>query len=192
MTTRSILFCEPGFQVECPIRWDALQITDDAAVRMCSTCQRNVHFCETLDQAISEAAAGHCVAVPSSMRDKPVRIGELMLSDDRKELYRVRSLGQRPSASLIARASNTPLIDVLKLRIDPDVTAKLPATLAFEQQMIAFFEDERSVFIAMSNPENIFGIEQSKEIYQKNVKVSVAGTEDIAFKLRELYPTYVP
>ncbi len=190
METRSILFCEPGFQVECPIHWDALQSTGDSSVRRCSTCERTVHFCDTLDEAISEASAGHCVAVPSNMRGRPIRIGELILSEDQKELRRVRSLGQRPSASLIARASNTPLVDVLKLRVDSEVAAKLPATLAFEQQMIAFAENERSVFIVVSDPQNLIGIITLKDVYQKNVQLSVGDADEIAFMLRELYPNH--
>jgi hypothetical protein len=31
-----------------------------------------------------------------------------------------------------------------------------------------------------------------KEVYGKNVEISVAGAEEIDFRLRELFPEYVP
>lgn len=55
--------CRVQFQFECPKRWDRLKPTDDPSVRFCSTCKKNVHYCNTLQEAQAHAANGNCVAL---------------------------------------------------------------------------------------------------------------------------------
>jgi uncharacterized protein (TIGR02996 family) len=55
--------CRVQFQFECPARWDRLKPTDDPKTRFCDTCRKNVHYCDTLQEAQTHAANGHCVAL---------------------------------------------------------------------------------------------------------------------------------
>ena len=49
--------------VVCDRRWDELTATADPTVRHCDACQKNVHYCDTIDAARAHAHRGECVAV---------------------------------------------------------------------------------------------------------------------------------
>lgn len=55
------------FEYRCPQRWDTLLPTDDAAVRHCPQCERNVHYCRSVRDARRLADAGECVAIDSRL-----------------------------------------------------------------------------------------------------------------------------
>ncbi len=55
--------CRMRFPFECPKQWAHLNPTDDPKVRFCDTCKENVHYCDTLQEAQSHTANGHCVAM---------------------------------------------------------------------------------------------------------------------------------
>jgi hypothetical protein len=47
----------------CDKTWADLKTTDDQTVRRCETCNKNVHFCETIVDAREHAQENHCIAV---------------------------------------------------------------------------------------------------------------------------------
>jgi uncharacterized protein (TIGR02996 family) len=51
------------FNVVCDKRWDELVATDAPAVRHCDACDRNVYYCDTIEDARGHARRGECVAV---------------------------------------------------------------------------------------------------------------------------------
>ncbi len=57
----------------CPQRWNSLDATPAAGVRHCWACDRDVHYCQSIDELHAHARRGHCVAidpqVPYSPRD---------------------------------------------------------------------------------------------------------------------------
>lgn len=55
--------CRVQFQFECPKQWSRLKPTDDPKVRFCNTCKKNVHYCDTLEEAQNHAGNGNCVAL---------------------------------------------------------------------------------------------------------------------------------
>jgi uncharacterized protein (TIGR02996 family) len=55
--------CRMQFQFECPKQWERLTPTADDKVRFCNSCKKNVHYCDTLQEAQTHAANGNCVAV---------------------------------------------------------------------------------------------------------------------------------
>jgi hypothetical protein len=48
----------------CPRSWSALRATDDPAVRVCGTCGRTVHFCDSKEAARALDADRQAVAMP--------------------------------------------------------------------------------------------------------------------------------
>jgi uncharacterized protein (TIGR02996 family) len=62
------------FAYRCPQRWDTLLPTGDDAVRHCSVCQRDVHYCGSVRQADQLAEAGECVAIDSRLARLPLRL----------------------------------------------------------------------------------------------------------------------
>jgi uncharacterized protein (TIGR02996 family) len=75
------------FEYRCPQRWDTLQTTDNAAVRHCSQCQRNVYYCRSFQEVRRRADAGQCVAMDS-------RLARVSLSLVRTRLPAGRLLGK--------------------------------------------------------------------------------------------------
>jgi uncharacterized protein (TIGR02996 family) len=72
------------FAFLCSKRWSQLQPTEDAAVRFCSECRRNVHYCAKIEEARDHAWQGHCVAVdlgvprvPGDLDEEHDLLGEL-------------------------------------------------------------------------------------------------------------------
>lgn len=59
--------CDATFAFKCPKTWEQLAGTDDPNVRHCPTCDEEVHYCHTLDQARGHALSGHCVAVATGV-----------------------------------------------------------------------------------------------------------------------------
>lgn len=51
----------------CPLRWDALTETEEPGVKHCPSCEKNVYFCESLDDARERAANNQCVAIHDSV-----------------------------------------------------------------------------------------------------------------------------
>jgi uncharacterized protein (TIGR02996 family) len=59
------------FTFDCPKWWDTLATTADPAVRACDTCQKTVHYCATVSEALGHASSGRCVAVQLGLARKP-------------------------------------------------------------------------------------------------------------------------
>lgn len=71
--------CDVRFDFSCPKKWEALEATglgDD--VRFCGSCQMNVYYSQTVDEARRHAEQGRCVVldlvplrVPGDLRPRP-------------------------------------------------------------------------------------------------------------------------
>lgn len=57
--------CPVRFRFRCPQRWEHLQPTDNARVRFCEVCRKNVHYCASVSEAYHHAARRRCVAIES-------------------------------------------------------------------------------------------------------------------------------
>ena len=71
---------KPSAQIQCdmrlicPQRWGKLQKTDDANVRHCQVCARDVHYCRDEVELTSAIKAKHCVAFVAKSTLKPKSI----------------------------------------------------------------------------------------------------------------------
>lgn len=70
--------CTFELAFQCPRRWDALAPTGDDATRFCATCEREVYFCASVDEARQRGLAGDCIAI-----DAAVARGEALDGYDR-------------------------------------------------------------------------------------------------------------
>src|SRR5262249_4182769 len=68
--------CKVRFEYECPRTWDNLRATDDARVRFCNECRRQVYYCETVAQARVLGLRGECVAVDCRVDRRPDDLDE--------------------------------------------------------------------------------------------------------------------
>lgn len=51
------------FLFECAASWSELKKTEDAAIRFCDQCQKNVYLCHTYDQLAQAISFNRCVAI---------------------------------------------------------------------------------------------------------------------------------
>ena len=51
------------FRYQCPNQWETLSLTQEAEVRYCGSCQRNVYFCDSVESVEQHAREGDCIAV---------------------------------------------------------------------------------------------------------------------------------
>ncbi len=56
--------CDEHFAFECPLKWENLQLTANHKVRHCDACDKDVYYCNTVDEARTHASEGQCVTVP--------------------------------------------------------------------------------------------------------------------------------
>jgi uncharacterized protein (TIGR02996 family) len=63
--------CDLQFRFECPQKWERLQPTENASVRYCNACARQVYYCHSVEEARSYAQCGECVAVDSTLVRRP-------------------------------------------------------------------------------------------------------------------------
>ena len=94
---------KPSAQVQCdmrlicPQRWGKLQKTNDANVRHCQVCARDVHYCRDEAELAAAIAASCCVAFTAKSPQKPKRIK--MLGDPIGLTYSLPA----PSESMLGR-----------------------------------------------------------------------------------------
>src|SRR5204862_4779937 len=55
------------FKFECPKQWDRLKPTGVDGVRFCESCQQNVYYSNTIEEAQRHALVGLCVAVDARL-----------------------------------------------------------------------------------------------------------------------------
>jgi hypothetical protein len=61
--------CGVRWEFLCPKKWDELTGTPDALVRHCSACQKDVHYCTSIDEARAlVGGGGHCVVIDLRVR----------------------------------------------------------------------------------------------------------------------------
>jgi hypothetical protein len=58
-TIRNVRHC---FRFRCSRLWEDLAATDRAEVRHCGHCEGDVYFCQTDEETLAHARAGHCIA----------------------------------------------------------------------------------------------------------------------------------
>ena len=83
--------CNVRFALKCPKRWSSLAPTGSPTVRHCGVCRCSVHYCASLTEVLSRAAASECVAFdPSLVRGEALEAYErASLEDTMIEVGRV-------------------------------------------------------------------------------------------------------
>ncbi len=53
--------CNWEVAIQCPLRWESLDETDDPGVRHCFTCLKKVYRCESQQELQHRVSEGKCV-----------------------------------------------------------------------------------------------------------------------------------
>jgi uncharacterized protein (TIGR02996 family) len=59
--------CGIDFRFRCPKAWSELALTGDDRIRHCSTCEREVHYCTSIDEARTHGRRGRCIAIDAAV-----------------------------------------------------------------------------------------------------------------------------
>lgn len=106
--------CLSAFEIRCPKQWENLRGTNNPKVRWCESCNKSVHFCDSIDAARGLARQGRCVAVNLTV----VRQAGDLARHARFGLEEVRMLGKiLPTDPPTARPGTQP---------DPDERPRRP------------------------------------------------------------------
>jgi hypothetical protein len=62
--------CRSWFKFFCPKTWGQLERTSQFDVRYCTTCRRNVFYCDSLEKLEEHRKAGHCICVEAGVEDE--------------------------------------------------------------------------------------------------------------------------
>lgn len=69
--------CRTWFTFLCPKTWSQLERTKQLDVRYCSTCRRDVFFCDSLEAVEEHRRAGRCICVQAGVEeDATMYLGE--------------------------------------------------------------------------------------------------------------------
>lgn len=57
------------FAFKCFMKWDDLKLTDEADVRYCGKCEKNVYFCHTDTELWEAIRLNRCIAIDADQSD---------------------------------------------------------------------------------------------------------------------------
>ena len=72
--------CSWRFDYECPARWESLEKTNDASIRNCLKCNKQVHLCFSQSQVIEHAKSGRCICLVNCVSGET--IGDVRILDE--------------------------------------------------------------------------------------------------------------
>jgi uncharacterized protein (TIGR02996 family) len=106
--------CEIRFDFQCPLQWDQLTLTNDVNVRHCQQCDRNVHFCKSIEAARAHAAMDRCVAVAATVAREPGDIPSTESILGMLDFEAIRKHMPPPRKPLTKRTLPRPLIEQIR------------------------------------------------------------------------------
>jgi len=143
----------------------------------------------------------------------PVRIGELLLKEKRitpaqlqealnyqktsggKLGYNLVKLGfvkDEEITSLLSKQYGVPSINLAQFEIDPAIVKLIPAETAHKYQIVPLSRAGATLTIAMTDPTNVFAMDDIKFMTGYNVEPVVASETAVTDAITRYYPANVP
>jgi type IV pilus assembly protein PilB len=140
----------------------------------------------------------------------PVRIGELLLKEKRitpaqlqealnyqksnggklgLNLIKLGFLKDEEITSLLSRQYGVPSINLSQFEVDPAIIKLIPAETAQKYEIIPLSRSGATLTIAMTDPTNVFAMDDIKFMTGYNVEPVVASETAVAEALHRYYPT---
>jgi type IV pilus assembly protein PilB len=102
-------------------------------------------------------------------------------------LTKLGIIGQRELTSFLSKQYGVPSIDLSEFEIDEDVLKLIPKDVAQQHQVIPVNRAGSDLIVAMSDPSNIYAIDDIKFLTGYNVQVVVASEEAIKQAIERYY-----
>ncbi|HEY2432106.1 MAG TPA: type IV-A pilus assembly ATPase PilB [Vicinamibacterales bacterium] len=143
----------------------------------------------------------------------PVRIGELLLKEKRitpaqlqevltyqktsggKLGYNLVKLGfvkDEEITALLSKQYGVPSINLAQFEIDPAIVKLIPAETAHKYQIMPLSRAGATLTIAMTDPTNVFAMDDIKFMTGYNVEPVVGSETAVSDAIAQYYPTNVP
>src|SRR6478736_1957727 len=143
----------------------------------------------------------------------PVRIGDLLLKEKRitpaqlqealsyqktnggKLGYNLVKLGfvkDEEITALLSKQYGVPSINLTQFEIDPGIIKLIPAETAHKYQIIPLSRSGATLTIAMTDPTNVFAMDDIKFMTGYNVEPVVASETAVVDAITKYYPTNAP
>ena len=81
--------------------------------------------------------------------------------------------------SLLSEQLDIPFVELKHFRFDRDLVQSLPESLARRYRVIVLREDSESVLIGMSDPTDIFGLDDLQKVFSKPIKTAVVRESEL-------------
>jgi type IV pilus assembly protein PilB len=89
-------------------------------------------------------------------------------------------------ARMLAEAHRLPLVDLAVTGVSPDATKLVPLRVLERVVAVPYASDENSVRVALSDPDNVHGIDELRLAAGRPVEFAVAPREDVLLEIRRL------
>ncbi len=106
-----------------------------------------------------------------------------------KALIEKGLISEKDLLVLLVRELNIPFINLGKYTIDPALKEVIPDKIARQYRIIPLSALENTVTVALSDPWNIFLVDDLKNITGRNIEVVMSTSEDIAKAMDAYYGT---
>src|SRR5215218_7878367 len=143
----------------------------------------------------------------------PVRIGELLLKEKRispdqlqqalnhqkanggklgQNLVKMGLVKDEEITALLSRQYGVPSINLAQFEIDASVIKLLPADTAQKYQIVPLSRAGQTLTIAMTDPTNVFAMDDIKFMTGYNVEPVVASETAVSDAIARYYPAHAP
>lgn len=136
----------------------------------------------------------------SSDNAKRIRIGDLLvahqiitqeqienaLSEQKKtgrklgrQLVEMGFVEENTLLNLLSQQLRIPFVELKQFRFDPELVQVLPENLARRYRVIVLSEDREGILLGMSDPTDIFGLDEIQKIINKPIKTAVVRESEL-------------
>lgn len=120
-------------------------------------------------------------ALARKKKDPNKKIGDILIE--------MKAITEKQLLQTLARQYGYPVVDLNKLKPAKEVVAMVPRPICEEHNIVPLRADEKSITIAIDDPLDFFRIDQLKFILNKDVKVAMAGKDEIKESIQRFYGT---
>jgi len=137
---------------------------------------------ETLNQRLIESKKIGREKIADAERMQKQHGGSLVTN-----LVRIGALSEEDLGKFLSEYYGVPFVDLTKLDVDAGVTRLIPADVASRFQIVPLSRNGRRLAVAMSNPANIFALDDIKFITGCEVETKVSTEPQIKTAIDRLY-----
>lgn len=96
-----------------------------------------------------------------------------------RQLIELGFVEENTLLGLLSKQLNYPFIDLHQYRFDRELVQTLPETIARRYRVIVLKEDSDSILLGMSDPTDIFGLDELGKILKKDIKPAVVRESEL-------------